>query len=278
MRAAHLGAQASMLAFGLVIMFGVGGLFSMFVAMVSMFQVGGLKEVRAMVADPAAREVLLSDVRRMPADRADVRERIERDLSAEGVGRTVGRLDDLIARQQVEADRERGYLNRPERACWIARGMPDDPRAGDLSATELELILRAARRSTTVPAEAPRWAFFSSTPWRSWRRGRSSGRRSRSRSAAGWRMSLAGITLVRPDGRPAGRFRCAVRELLVWLPVTALLLANMWVQTAFPEQVALRTGLWLTAALLLPVYVMIALRNPAHPPQDRIMGTHLVPV
>ena len=52
----------------------------------------------------------------------------------------------------------------------------------------------------------------------------------------------------------------------------------MWVQTAFPELVALRTGLWLTAALLLPVYVMVALKNPSHPPQDRIMGTHLVPV
>jgi hypothetical protein len=139
------------------------------------------------------------------------------------------------------------------------------------------MILRAARRSTTVPAEAPRWAFFfffsafvASWPliWAAFAfafRG-------------GLALSLAGITLVRPDGRKAGRFRCAVRELLVWLPVTALLLASMWVQTAFPEQVALRTGLWLTAGLLLPIYVMVALRNPAHPPQDRIMGTHLVPV
>ncbi len=94
----------------------------------------------------------------------------------------------------------------------------------------------------------------------------------------GLAMSLAGITLVRSDGRLAGRFRCAVRELLVWLPVTSLLLAGLWVQAVMPQQVALRTALWLAAALLLPVYLMAALRNPTRPPQDRILGTHLVPV
>ena len=32
------------------------------------------------------------------------------------------------------------------------------------------------------------------------------------------------------------------------LPITLLLLASMWVQTAFPDRVVLRTALWLTAA------------------------------
>ena len=279
-RAAHLGAQASMLSIGLMFMFGVSGLFSLFVAVIGLYQVRGLEEVREMIADPAARTVMVSEVRMMPPDRADVREWMERDLSPEGMPHTLVRMDAMIARHQTEADRAREFLNRPERAMLdrIARMPVDQPTPGDLSAREAEMILRSSRLQTPARSGAERWGyfvFFSVAFVASWPliwavfafafRG-------------GLALSLAGITLVRPDGRKAGRFRCAVRELLVWLPVTVLLVACMWVQTAFPQMVALRTGLWLTAALLLPIYVMLALKYPAHPPQDRIMGTHLVPV
>jgi hypothetical protein len=260
-------------------MFGVSALLSLFVAVIGLYQVRGLEEIRAMVADPAAREALLAKARQAPDDRADAREWMERDLSPEGAPRTLRRLDDLIARQQAEVNRARGYLNRPERAMLdrAARMPTDKPTPGDLSAREVEMILRTTRQPTP-PAGAERWGYFVfgflafvavwPLVWAAFAfafRG-------------GLALSLAGITLVRPDGRKAGRFRCAVRELLVWLPITLLLLACMWVQTAFPQLVAVRTGLWLTAALLLPVYVMLALRNPSRPPQDRIMGTHLVPV
>jgi hypothetical protein len=90
-------------------------------------------------------------------------------------------------------------------------------------------------------------------------------------------MALAGITLVRPDGRPAGRLRCAARELAVWLPVAGLLRAGLWVQAA-GGSLTVRVVLWLAAALLMPVYALVALRNPARPPQDRLVGTVLVPV
>ena len=33
----------------------------------------------------------------------------------------------------------------------------------------------------------------------------------------------------------------------------------------------------LLALLLLPVYLVVALRQPSHPPQDRLLGTYLVP-
>jgi hypothetical protein len=278
-RAAHLGAQAGMLSVGLVFMFGVSALFSLFVALIGMYQVRGLEEVRAMIADPATRQVLLAKAQQTPDSRADVREWVTDDLSPEGAPRTLRRLDDLVARQQAEADRVRGYLNRPERAILdrVSRMPTDKPTPDDLSAREVEFILRSTRQPPP-PAGTEQWAYFvsfflafvASWPviWAAFAfafRG-------------GLALSLAGITLVRPDGRRAGRFRCAVRELLVWLPITLLLMASMWVQTALPHLVALRTGLWLTAALLLPVYVMVALKNPTHPPQDRIMGTHLVPV
>ena len=96
------------------------------------------------------------------------------------------------------------------------------------------------------------------------------------RGGVAW--SLAGLTLVRADGRRAGRLRWAARELLVWLPVVLVFLACLWVQITFPTWVFVRTAIWLAGLLLLPVYVWLALRDPVRPPQDRVMGTYLVPV
>jgi hypothetical protein len=279
-RAAHLGAQAAMLAFGLVVMFGMSGLASFFMALVGAFTVRGLEEIRTLVQDPATREILLARARELPPEQAAMRERVERDLADDRVADTLHRLDNLIALRQEEADRLRDYLTRPERALLdrlVRTAGTVQASAADLSVQEVELILLAARQPPTSADITERWGNFvvfvlivASWPlvWAAFAfafRG-------------GLAMSLAGITLVRPDGRQAGRFRCAVRELLVWLPITLLLLGSLWVQTAFPHMVALRTALWLTAALLLPVYVMIALRDPVRPPQDRILETYLVPV
>jgi eukaryotic-like serine/threonine-protein kinase len=44
----------------------------------------------------------------------------------------------------------------------------------------------------------------------------------------GFSYRIAGLALVRRDGRPAARWQCARRALLVWLPVTALLIASVW--------------------------------------------------
>src|SRR5581483_7097255 len=41
------------------------------------------------------------------------------------------------------------------------------------------------------------------------------------RGGLSWR--IAGLALVRPDGRPASRLQCAWRAVLVWFPLTALL-------------------------------------------------------
>jgi eukaryotic-like serine/threonine-protein kinase len=91
-------------------------------------------------------------------------------------------------------------------------------------------------------------------------------------------MMLAGIAIVREDGRRAFRLQCALRAVLVWLPVLSLLFVSALLQTAAPRQVYLAAGLWLVAAGLLPVYAIIALRFSSRPPQDQILGTYLVPV
>ena len=90
-------------------------------------------------------------------------------------------------------------------------------------------------------------------------------------------MILSGITVVQANGQRATRGQCLLRAVVVWLPLTGLLFAVAWLQFAFPERVFLAAGLWLIAIVMLPVYIVVALRFPTRSPQDRIAGTYLVP-
>jgi hypothetical protein len=56
-----------------------------------------------------------------------------------------------------------------------------------------------------------------------------------------------------------------------------LLIGSAALQAVAPERAYLAVGLWLVAAALLPVYVVVALRFPDRPPQNRMTGTYLVP-
>ena len=91
-------------------------------------------------------------------------------------------------------------------------------------------------------------------------------------------LMLTGVAIVRADGRPAYRRQCAARAALVWFPVAGLLFGSALLQVYAPRQAPLAAGLWLAAAALLPVYAAVALRFPARPPHDRLVGTYLVPV
>jgi hypothetical protein len=98
---------------------------------------------------------------------------------------------------------------------------------------------------------------------------------------------VAGLALVRWDGRRAELWRCAWRALLVWGPVAALLAGSTWLsgwywigwEPADPffwvrwlAQLAFWAGM-----VLLPVYVVLALRSPSRGFHDRLAGTVLVP-
>ncbi len=101
---------------------------------------------------------------------------------------------------------------------------------------------------------------------------------------------LAGIALVGADGRPAARWRCAWRALVVWLPVALLLYAAMsldlWrvseARSGWSSEEIRFVGwiswhLWWAAVVLLGVYVFIAMVWPNRGPHDRLSGVYPVP-
>ena len=57
-------------------------------------------------------------------------------------------------------------------------------------------------------------------------------------SRGGLSPTLAGISLVRRDGRPASRLACGWRTFLVWAPLAALLVGSRSIQESSPESTA----------------------------------------
>jgi hypothetical protein len=97
-------------------------------------------------------------------------------------------------------------------------------------------------------------------------------------------LRLHGLTLVRRDGRRAGRFRCAWRALVMWAPFTALLAGSVliythaWRDPAPPGWgVTVSTLCWWAALAVLPLWAWLALRSPGRTWHDRLAGTYLVP-
>ncbi len=93
----------------------------------------------------------------------------------------------------------------------------------------------------------------------------------------GFSLKLAGLGLVRWDGRKAPRWRCAWRSLVTWMPPFALLIASAWILREIP--VPAWPGwvpFWLAVALM-PVYVASALISPSCGPHDRLSGLRVVP-
>jgi hypothetical protein len=103
----------------------------------------------------------------------------------------------------------------------------------------------------------------------------------------GFSYRLAGIALVRGDGRPASRLQCAWRALLVWTPLTGLLVLSLWLESHYwsmwelgaPPRwmLPLASASWYAALLLLAGYVLLALWRPARTLHDRLAGIYLVP-
>ncbi|QEH36705.1 Serine/threonine-protein kinase PrkC [Aquisphaera giovannonii] len=96
-------------------------------------------------------------------------------------------------------------------------------------------------------------------------------------SPGGFSAALAGLCLVRGDGRPAGRRACILRSLLIWAAPAALLAASCYVRDVSPRSLGLALALWLAALVILLAFVALALIFPARSIQDRLAGTILVP-
>jgi eukaryotic-like serine/threonine-protein kinase len=99
-----------------------------------------------------------------------------------------------------------------------------------------------------------------------------------SAACGGLSLPLAGIALVRNDGRSASRLACGWRAFLVWVAPTLLLASSRYVRETFPEATGLSLGLWFGAILLLLCYLVLALLFRNRGLQDRLAGTFLVPL
>jgi hypothetical protein len=266
-RAAQLGLQAAVLAPGLVAMFTLSGLLAVLLAKLAELRAEQTEQALTALHDPAGRAAL--------ARNPDY-ERALRDQA-----RTEARIEDLRDRKRTEAEARRRLLVAPQRFV-LERfdpepGRPNGPRRADPDALRDVLIWAGAppkSRAGQAPSPwgwetVPVWVVLLGIPL-AWVAAAGVLR-------GGVSMALTGIALVRSDGRRAYRRQCALRALLVWLPVGALLAGSVWLQIYHPARVSVYVTLWLAAVGLLPVYVVIALRYPDRPPQDRLAGTYLVP-
>jgi hypothetical protein len=103
----------------------------------------------------------------------------------------------------------------------------------------------------------------------------------------GLRSMLLGIDVVRRDGAPAGRIRCAWRVMVAWLPFVAALTLAVWAEeTAWlawtPEggggwRMRLADAAWLVAFVIPVASLAAVVWTPARSLHDRLSGTWLVP-
>jgi len=267
-RTAHLGLQAVILGAPLVLLFVVAFMIGVGLTFEAEIRAEQVQRASTVLADPAERAQF-----GVGADKA-----LEEALADP---RVRARVNDLAARTRAEARVRRANLFRPQRRTLETfeqtagvTGRDDDDPA---EVREIVMWAGAAEKTAAGRADSP-WtgeAWQTSVVFLMVLLGLvtlAAGLR------GGFSLLLAGIAIVRADGRPAYRRQCAARALVIWFPVVGLLFGSVVLQTFAPSQSYLAAGLWLAAAVLLPAYAVIAVRLPTRPPQDRILGTYLVPV
>ncbi|AWM42035.1 Serine/threonine-protein kinase PknB [Gemmata obscuriglobus] len=263
MRAAHLGIQAPLLAVPLGSMFGFAFVVSVMTTWLATSSVEIAERAAAGFTDPDARAKLSAGDRDARAALSNPQAR--------------ARVEEVLERARADAHTRRAALFAPQRNM-LEQGELALPDHG-VAAEEHDAAARAllAWAGATDRGDDPPWGglepllvLFGVVPLglvtvAAVLRGGAS-------------MMLAGMAIVRADGRRARRWQCALRAAVVWGPLSALLLACAAAQIYAPHRPYLAAGLWLAGVVLLPVYGVIALRYPTRPPQDRIAGTYLVPV
>lgn len=294
MRAGHLTVQGMMLAFGLALMLLFSGILSLGNAYASKKAADRGQMIDEWIDSVDKRNTLISLIEKplarpasdLSQESRDKRRTATKWLSSEQYPETARRLSRLAEQERRQAEQTESQITRPEGAVLHsiaentnAFGLSGERSDADkvyplidrlesaahLEETAHEFALGVKVVFITLACLLLIWPLFIWPLFAVVFRG-------------GLSFWFAGLTLVRTDGRPAGRLRCGVREWLVWLPFTAFLFASLFIQYKFPSLVTLRTACWLVAAFTLPVMVAIALRKPAQGPHDRLLGTHVVPV
>jgi len=268
-RAAHLSIQAVILAVPLATLFLLAFTSGVSLTLAADLRSEQARRTAAALADPAARAKVSTGTN--PALDA-----------ALANPRLLVRATDLAAQTRAEAETRRAHLLFPQRRALdaIERAAPADLEraAGDPAAVrEIALWAGAPDRSAAGRASSP-WGTGAAQAYPVFVVVPLGLVLLAAALRGGFSLLLAGVAVVRADGRPAYRRQCAARAALVWLPVAGLLFAATLLQVHAPQRVYPAAGLWLAAAVLLPVYTVVALRFPARPPHDRLVGTYLVPV
>jgi hypothetical protein len=202
------------------------------------------------------------------------------------------RLRDEL-KQRIAYD-NRQYQARLESAGWVGRWLSDEMGKEEFTApgstiprepiNESKHVRRHAARAVNSGQLSAKSAHFWLTmlavwpvAWIVWA----------FLARGGLSYRLAGIALVRRDGRLASRWRCAWRAILVWAPVTGLLGLSLFLESHYwsmwqagePPRwlLPLSSAIWYTAVLLLAAYVALAFWRPSRAPHDRLSGIYLVP-
>jgi hypothetical protein len=270
-RAAHLGLEAVVLAPALAMLYMLVFTLSAWLSLGAELQAEFATFTSAVVADKVER----SKIPRT-GDRS-----VDAELEAALANpRVQVRVNELAVRARAEAETRRASLLFPQRHMverFESSSSLVDARKNSMFAVR-EIVLWAGERDpskgrddspfgTTLPSLVTIFfvVAFGTVFFAGVFRG-------------GLSLMLAGITIVRANGRRAFRWQCALRAALVWVPVLGLLFVSALLQVSAPQLVYLAAGLFLIAVALLPVYAVVALRFPTQPPQDRLLGTYLVPV
>jgi hypothetical protein len=293
-RAAHLAVQAAFLAMGLSFMT-VGGCMSSFLPSTMFLAMDRfLPVVQEDLEQGVYREFVVASLSPVPPARLAALVQLDADLRLEqalqqhqqqGAAEHADRLAAMslpmrlymkAIEQQADSQLKANFQSMREqrRQEWPlgylqyfrtpARNLSAEPIAG-------EPFLRGLTRVSTVlvlfwPVLWVLWAFA---------------------LRGGLSFRILSLALVRGDGRPAARWQCAWRALLVWTPLVALLLSSLWLDYAYWS--AWHTGgapawmlrvsflAWWATWPLLAAYVVLALWHPARALHDRLAGTYLVP-
>jgi hypothetical protein len=103
----------------------------------------------------------------------------------------------------------------------------------------------------------------------------------------GLNLRMMRIRLVGWNGKPAARWRCAWRTLLIWTPLTGMLVLSVLLETTYwlgwveqdsePWMLWASSVCWWVALALLVSYGVRTLWFPVRGLHDRLSGTYLVP-
>jgi hypothetical protein len=267
MRATHLGVAALILTLPLFMMNLYALMLGFIATTVTLTELHEVPAVLAGLDDPSA----LAEWRRDPV--------LREPLADENLPVLGGQLQALQHNLDVRFEGEFHHLSRPERYIIVHSQMRNRPKlqASQLSASTVEeIVALAAAPDTAADAEEVRFMFLFVAA------AVCGGFVAAFAVCAllfrgGIAYLLAGIALVRRDGRPVGRFRCALREIVLWMPLVAVLLSAAWVQAEWPGWFLGRMIASGCVMVVLVGYVALGFRSPEQGPHDRLFGIWRVP-